>query len=145
MSSGGCKLLYMTVTPISLIFSTLACLSVACTSPGQAPSEIDDPAFLSPQADRATLIVVRAGSVPEDGCSYLVALDDKVAGKLTTNGWITMYPSTGTHLLSLRPEGVTCAREVQTRIRVEAARSSRVQLIRAPDGALRWDNEGRVP
>ncbi len=126
------------------LLAILACVTTACALPGE-PSKADDPPFLLPRMERAVLIVSRASSVPDDGCSYRLAIDSNEAGSLAPKGWITLYPPAGVHLVSLRAEGDGCALAVQIRTRLEANHQHRLQIVRGANGSLTWDGDGPQP
>ena len=108
---------------------------------GEVRDTTDDQAFLFPRIDRAVLTVSRAGSVAEDGCSYRVSIDSHEAGSLVPKGWITMYPPAGTYVVSVHAEGGACAAALQMRTRLDVHHEQRLQIVRAANGSLRWNDE----
>ena len=136
-----CKVERMTNSLTRPLLTILACLTTACTAPGEVRDTSDDQAFLFPRIDRAVLTVSRARSVAEDGCSYRVSIDSHEAGSLAPKGWITMYPPAGTYLVSVHAEGGACAAALQMRTRLDVHHEQRLQLVRAANGSLRWNDE----
>ncbi len=130
----------MTRSSTLLCLFTLVGLIASCASSDRAAVEADDPAFLIPRANHATLIVSRADFSVNDECSFLVVLNSIVAGKLVIKGWVTMYPPAGTYTVSVQSEGVGCPSAIQIRTRLESNQQQRFQVDRTGEGKLRWSN-----
>jgi len=120
--------------------SVAVVLAAAGCATDPRPSTAD--LLLDPAPGRSVLVIFRPSGVPDVGCVYRIAVDERTIAELLPGGWVTVYPIGGQHLVGVQLSGGTCTGTAQIRLRCVEGRDRRLQTtledgilaIRAPAG-----------